>query len=92
MKRTVIGLGLVGIVVLAVAVGVFLYITRPVDEASENIQDNTETLSLDETDTSETVIYRIDQTASQVEFHINEVLNGSDFTAIGVTDEVAGDI
>jgi polyisoprenoid-binding protein YceI len=39
-----------------------------------------------------TTIYEIDSDSSQVTFTLNEVLNGSPFTVVGTTDQVAGQI
>lgn len=38
------------------------------------------------------MVFRISSEESQVEYIINEVLNGSDFMVVGVTNQVAGDI
>lgn len=46
----------------------------------------------DEQEAGESIVFRIDSERSQVEFNIDEVLRGEDFTVVGVTNQVAGDI
>lgn len=81
------------LIVIAVIVGgVYLYATRPLEEASEDIQENTERLD-DTADASDSsAVYRISQDDSQVEFNIDEVLAGRDNTVVGTTSQIAGDI
>jgi polyisoprenoid-binding protein YceI len=82
-----------GVVVLLVAVagiGAFLWFTRPASEASEDIEENTERLAVEDAEAER--VYRISQDESQVEFNIDEVLRGDDFTVVGTTNQVAGDI
>jgi len=76
-------------IALIIGFGTFFYITRPVPAPSEDIRLGTE-LSTEED--SSTSLFRISQEDSRVEFNINEVLRDEDFTAVGVTNQVAGDI
>jgi polyisoprenoid-binding protein YceI len=80
------------IVIAFIAGGVYLYATRPLEEASQDIQENTERLD-DTADASDSsAVYRISQDDSQVEFNIDEVLAGRDNTVVGTTNQIAGDI
>ncbi len=88
------------IIVLAiVALGAYFYLTRPVAEPTENIQDQVTPVTVDDT-TSDTVggastgdwkTYRIDS-VSKVSFSIKEVLREKPFTAVGTTSQVAGEM
>jgi len=92
MSRAIkIGLA-VGVLFALVAAGAFVYITRPLEDASEDVQENTQQLSVDEDSADEANVFRISQEESEVSFTIEEVLGGQDTTVIGRTDEVAGDI
>ena len=85
--RIAIGLVVVGAVV---AVGAYAWVTRPLEEASENVQANTQQL---EAGTDEAVVFRISQEQSTASYIIEEVLVGrGDVTVVGTTNEVAGDI
>jgi len=90
------------IIVLAViGGGVFLYITRPVAVPTENIQDQVEPVTTDDTSsasgtqlagtTDEGTTYRIGS-SSKATFSINEVLNDKPFNAVGTTSQIAGEI
>ncbi len=78
-------------VIAILSIGAFLYLTRSIAAPSIAIQDSVTQLDTAATSTSETV-YRISQDASAAEYNIFEVLNGSDKTVVGTTDQVAGDI
>jgi len=80
------------IVVAIIAGGVYLYATRPLEEASEDIQENTERLDNTADASDSSAVYRISQDESQVEFNIDEVLARRDNTVVGTTNQVAGDI
>ena len=80
--------GILGIIIVGVAG--FLYATRPASSPSQNIQSVSDTLNND--NVSGTSLYRILQEGSKVEFSIGEILNGTPFTAVGTTNQVAGDI
>lgn len=79
----------IGVVIAVVAIALIAYLLRPLEEPSEDVQENTEQLSAE---SAEAVVYRISQEGSQVEFNINEVLGGRDNTVVGISNEVAGDI
>ncbi len=57
------------------------------DAAAEESTDDTEMASA-----SEGTIFRIDSQRSTAEFNIDEVLRGEDFTVVGTTNQIAGDI
>ncbi len=78
-------------VVVIFSIGAFLYLTRSVAAPTIAIQDSVAEISAADVSTNETV-FRISQDDSTVEYNIFEVLNGSDKTVVGTTDQVAGDI
>ena len=78
-------------VVAILSIGAFLYLTRSIAAPSIAIQDSVTQLDSADTTGSETV-YRISQDDSTAEYNIFEVLNGSDKTVVGTTDQIAGDI
>ena len=88
MKRfimVIVALALIG-GTLAVSAFVMLNLTAGTGEASE-------TISAPELEsTGEATVYRIVPEESEVRFRIDEVLRGADYTAVGITNEVAGDI
>lgn len=73
------------------AVGTFFYITRDIAAPSQTVDSSVQQLESSSDATGE-VVYRISQDESQVEYNIFEVLNGSDKTVVGVTNQIAGDI
>lgn len=77
-------------IVVALGVAGFLYFTRPLEAPSVDVREATE--SLQETQESGEVLYRISQEDSTVEYNIDETLRGDDITVVGATSEVAGDI
>jgi len=83
-----------GIAVLALVGGVaFLYITRPLAQPTVEIESATEHLSdILANQKGDLALFRIVPKNSYVEFHINEVLRGSDFIAVGKTDQVTGEL
>lgn len=85
---------LLGLLLVAgvVGVGVFLYLTRPLEAPSQDIQANTQRLERDVESIANSAVFRIDQQGSTVEFNIDEVLMGQDKTVVGSTNQVAGDI
>ena len=88
MKRVIIVLVALLIMGGTLAAGAFvmLNITAGTGEASEDI-------SAPELESEgEATVYRIIPESSEVRFLIDEVLRGSDFTAVGITNDVAGDI
>lgn len=83
------------VVVLVINLIAFFYFTRPVSAPTQAVDTVVEKLVPNtETNTSATgeKVYRISQAQSSVQFSIGEILNGSPFTAVGKTSEVAGDI
>ena len=82
------------VLIAIVGVGVFLFLTRPVEAPSEDIQENTQQLDNDaQAEASgEVAVFRISQEDSTAEFNISEVLRGVDTLVVGTTSEVAGDI
>ena len=88
---------LIGIAVLAVlGGGAFVYLTRPVAEPTADIQTVANQLGSAPAEapavSPQAVLFRIVQDKSSAEFRVNEILNGNPFTAVGKTDQVAGDI
>ena len=90
MSRNIRLLVAAAVIIIVVGVGAFLYLTRPPEAASEDVQANTEQLDTD--GEGEASVFRISQEESQASFTIDEVLNGEDKTVVGTTTEVAGDI
>lgn len=82
MKKLLIALG----ILIVVGVAVFLYITRPVATPETDIATRSTENQLSGTP------YRISQSDSSVSFHIKEILRDKPFTAVGTTNQVAGDI
>lgn len=78
-------------IVAVISISGFLYLTREIAAPSQDVQSSVTQLETNST-SSEKIVFRISSEESQVEYNINEVLNGSDFTVVGVTNEVAGDI
>lgn len=85
MKKVFLGILVVG----AIGVAVFFYMTRPLEAPSQDIQSATESL---EAGQEQEVLYRIDQSESLAEYNIDETLRGEDITVVGTTNELAGDI
>lgn len=77
------------IVLILLGVGGYFYAFRDVAQPTEDISVTTQDDQLDTTE-GETQ-YRIIQEDSKVEFRINEVLNDKPTTAIGTSNQVAGD-
>jgi polyisoprenoid-binding protein YceI len=90
MSRNIRILAIVAVIIVIVGAGAFLYLTRPPEAASEDVQVNTE--QLDPSDGGAAEVFRISQDDSQASFAIDEVLNGADNLVVGTTSEVAGDI
>lgn len=82
-------------VVAVVLIAGFFYFTRPVSAPTQAVDMVAEKLVPTEeagTAIQEQKLYRISQAQSSVQFSIGEILNGAPFTAVGKTNEVAGDI
>lgn len=88
LLKLVIGAALV---VAVVATAAFLYLTRPLASASQDVQSSAEVLEVS-ADAEQVTLYRIAQDASRVTFELDEVLNGVDTHVVGATSDVAGDI
>ncbi|MEK7641876.1 MAG: YceI family protein [Patescibacteria group bacterium] len=79
------------ILIILVAIGIFLYATRPAAAPSQSVDSATIPNSSAVSSTATTSrIYRISQSESLVEFRIGEILNSNPKTVIGTTTEVAG--
>ncbi len=78
--------------VAIVGIAAFLYLTRPLASASQDVQASAEVLEVAADTASESAVYRIVQDQSSVLFEIDEVLSGVDTHVVGTTSEVAGDI
>lgn len=89
MSRSVRMVLLLALVVGVVGVGGYLYVTRDIAAPSSDVQAGAGEI---ETVEEGGTLFRISQDESQVEFNIFEVLNGSDKTVVGTTNQVAGDI
>jgi polyisoprenoid-binding protein YceI len=83
-------LWIVGIII--VGGGAFLYVTRPVQTDTTVATDQTVAGEQLQATGSGEQLYRIDSANSKVQFSITEELRGKPFTAVGTTDQVAGDI
>ena len=91
MRKIILG---IIILVIIIVLGAVAYVARPPKSATEDIQTGTEVLTPKENESGSQNLthYRISQDASEVEFNINEVLRGEDFTVVGKTNQIAGDI
>ena len=78
------------IALLIIIGGGYMYLNLKPAVVTENAADVAE--QIDNTESEEFATYRISQDESKVSFMIDEVLNGKDFTAVGETNQVAGDI
>ncbi|MDP1625140.1 MAG: YceI family protein [bacterium] len=77
---------LITVLVIAVlAIGAYLYVTRAPSAPSQDITDFNATSSIAGT-------YNIVASESMVKFEVGEILNGSPFTAVGTTTQIAGTI
>jgi polyisoprenoid-binding protein YceI len=91
MNRTIsIALSVVAFVAV-VSVGAFFYLTRDIAAPTTDISESVEEVEITSTDGSSTV-FEIDTTSTTAEYNIYELLNGSDKTVVGMTDQVAGQI
>lgn len=78
------------VVFVVVLGGAFLYVTRPVDAPSQDVQLHAGSLAGQEAEGQ--WLYRIDPTQSTARFTVGEILNGEPFTVVGQTNQVAADI
>ena len=94
MKRSIqFAIGLIAGIAI-ISIGAFFYMTRAVAAPSTDIQSSAQQLEVSDDTTSDSIetLFRISQSESEVTYTIEEVLNGADFTVVGTTNEVAGDI
>ncbi len=88
MKRAIqIIIGLVVVAVIA-GVGMIVYLQTGA-EPSADVNEGVERL---EAESAEATVFSIVSAESTAEYNIEEVLNGNDFTVVGTTSDVAGDI
>lgn len=91
------------VIVAAVAIGAFFYLTRPAPPPSADGNDVLKGDSAMRLSAGSdggklsgaenvSVLYRVSQEESFVQFAVNEILYGEPFTAIGTTHQIAGDI
>ena len=80
------------LVLAVIGIAAFLYLTRPLAAASQDVQASAEVLEVNAEAAEEAGVYRISQAQSSVQFEIDEVLSGVDTHVVGTTSEVAGDI
>lgn len=79
------------IIIAALGYGVFSYATRPVAQPTTDISESAS--SETEFPASETAEhYRVTSSDSKIQFAIKETLNEKPFTAVGTTNQIAGDI
>ncbi len=76
------------IVLIILGVILFKFAFRAPSVPTDNVQNQAGNLVA----SSPERLYRIATSTSKVTFSINEVLRGSPFTAVGVTNQIAGDI
>ncbi len=94
MKKILI---IIAALIILIAGGGWVYLTRAPSAPSEDVTTGTELTTTQPTNEAQVVInaehiYRISQEDSQVSFEIDEVLRGEDFTVVGTTNQVAGDV
>lgn len=77
------------VVIVIIAIGAYLYVTRPVSAPSQDINDVSAKLPAGSEVQN---AYRISQDESMVTFTMNELLNGKPKLVVGTTTQVAGDI
>ncbi len=75
------------VIVLVAGFGAYSYLTRPAAVPSQDITEAVATSSV-QTGT----VYRIGPTDSKVSFSIKETLRDKPFTAVGITNQIAGDV
>lgn len=67
-----------------------MYFLRPLEAPSEDISKATQSDQLN-SESSDQTTYRISQEESKVEFRIDEILREKPFTAVGTSNQIAGD-
>ncbi|MES2225038.1 MAG: YceI family protein, partial [Patescibacteria group bacterium] len=78
--------------IIIIGGGAFLYATRPVQTDTTVATNETVAKEQLAATAPEQKLYRIDSANSKVQFSITEELRGKPFTAVGTTNQVAGDI
>lgn len=85
--------GAAAIIALAAGTSIYLaYFGKPVAAPSTEIGNAGEGLAPSGAASGTTTIYRIVPEESEARFSVGEVLNGSPFTAVGATNQIAGEI
>lgn len=79
------------VIIIMIGIGAFLYATRPASAPTQDLQAMLETATTGQA-SANAKTYRISQSESKAEFRIDEVLRDKPFTAIGTTNQIAGDI
>lgn len=77
-------------VVAILSVSAFLYLTREIAAPSTDIAASVQPVAT--AANTDEVIFSITQEGTTAEYNIYELLNGSDKTVVGTTDQVAGEI
>ncbi|MEO0565524.1 MAG: YceI family protein, partial [Chloroflexota bacterium] len=88
MSRGAVG-AVIGVLVLAAAAVGGWWFFGGNSEISAPAQEGAEELAAE---AASEVVFRIDAESSTAEFRIDEVLRGADFTVVGTTQQIAGDI
>lgn len=78
-------------IVALIGIAGFFYLTRPIAVPTEDIETVSQKMPVG-TSPVEGEIYRIEQDKSTASFSITEMLSNKPFTAVGTTNQVAGDI
>lgn len=89
MKKIII---IIGTLVVILGALFIIGILRPAPAPSQDIETAGEENQLSPIPGAQTTLYRLSQAESNVEFRIDEILRGSPFTAVGTTNQIAGDI
>lgn len=91
MKRQQVFL-IIGIIVLLLLGAFYWSFFRTTEEASGDISEAVVSLEAPEGATDNWTVFEIDSTQSTATFTIDEVLRGDDFTVVGTTNEVGGQV
>ncbi len=88
MTSTVKKIGIAVVIAGALALGAFLYATRPIAAPSASTQTETPNVTV----VQGQQVYRVDGVSSKVTFTLHEVLSGQPFEVVGETNQVTADI
>lgn len=91
MKRQQLFL-ILGIIILVLLGGLYWSFFRTTEEASGDISEAVVSLEAPEGATDNWTVFVIDPAQSTATFTIDEVLRGDDFTVVGTTNEVGGQV